>query len=203
MIDEGYIKFKLHWEKQALPEEIDYEDLIINRQLMYEHHLIGWDTELRVGFGNISKRYPQSTNNFLISGTQTGGLEQIESRHFCLVKQYDTASNQLWCQGPIKASSESMTHAAIYSLAKNYQSVIHIHHRRMWEYYYEKVPTTDPAASYGTPEMAQSIITLGEKKFEKSIPLIVMGGHQDGLLAFGPDLGSVAATILAYYQAIM
>ncbi|MEL7533841.1 MAG: class II aldolase/adducin family protein [Bacteroidota bacterium] len=201
-MDEGYIKFRLHWEEAPLVAGINYDDLMENRQLMYQHHLIGWDADLGVGYGNISKRFGKDSSEFIISGTQTGGKEKLTISDFCLVTDFAAAANQLWCRGPIKASSESMTHAAIYTLGKKYQAVIHIHNSKMWEYYFDRVPTTDPQAAYGTPEMARAIIELGKKGFNRETPLVVMGGHQDGILAFGNNLSEVSHSILSHLDAL-
>jgi len=201
-MDEGYIKFNLHWDQVDLPPGIDYTDLHSSRQLMYDHHFIGWDETLNVGFGNISKRYEAESGSFIISGTQTGGLQSLGKEHYCLVNNFEVETNQLWCQGPIKASSESMTHAAIYSLSSQFQAVIHIHHQGMWEYFFNKLPTTDPSAAYGTPAMAKAIIGLGKQGFSTSNPLVIMGGHQDGILAFGTNLATVAKTIMVHYATL-
>ncbi|MEM6346258.1 MAG: class II aldolase/adducin family protein [Bacteroidota bacterium] len=200
-MEEGYIKFQLHWENRDLGSDLKLDALQQNRQLMYQNGLIGWDEQLKVGFGNISQRYQAKTTKFIISGTQTGELDQLDQRHFCLVTSFDIPSNQLWCQGPIKASSESMTHAAVYTLEKQYQAVIHIHHPKMWEHYYDILPTTDPGIKYGTPEMAHAIISLAQKGFQSTNPLVIMGGHQDGILAFGVNLESVAVSILTHFEA--
>lgn len=201
-MDEGYIKFELHWQWEESIAGLALEDLQANRQRMFQQGFIGWDDVLGVGFGNISKRSAAKYTEFIISGTQTGGLVSLESQHFCLVKDFDIQKNQIWCQGPIKASSESMTHAAIYAANDRYQAVIHIHHRQMWEYYYDQLPTTDPAATYGTPEMAEAIADITKDRFLPSTPMIIMGGHQDGIMVFGANLDQVSDTILEYYRMI-
>ncbi|MFK7923775.1 MAG: class II aldolase/adducin family protein [Bacteroidia bacterium] len=199
-MDEGYIKFELQWEKEVSLSDHDLVDLQLNRQLMYQKGFIGWDDTLGVGYGNISQRSPYRKSEFIISGTQTGELKALDSEHFCLVNDYDIQTNRLWCKGPIKASSESMTHAAIYAASDRYHAVIHIHHRQMWEHYYNQLPTTDPSATYGTPEMARAIGEIAKHQDIPQTPIIIMGGHQDGIMVFGANLGQVADTILEYYR---
>ncbi|MGB0838957.1 MAG: hypothetical protein ACPGXL_02395, partial [Chitinophagales bacterium] len=115
--DEGYVKYHCDWQ-QAPPLADSKIDLLNQyRQQMYDLGLIGFYPDLKVGYGNISQRYAQQDERFMISGTQTGHLTKLDARHYTLVKEYDITRNTLVCEGPIKASSESLTHAAIYGLA--------------------------------------------------------------------------------------
>ncbi|MEL6590147.1 MAG: class II aldolase/adducin family protein, partial [Bacteroidota bacterium] len=185
---EGYIKYQLHWqEKNAFPESC-WQELSHYRQLFYQENFIGWDNELEVGFGNLSLKAQQTDVGFYISGTQTGGLPKLDQRHFCRVDRYDIDANQLWCSGPIKASSESLTHAAVYEANPHYQAVVHIHHRGMWEYFFDHLPTTSLQAAYGTPEMARAIQAYISESSNPPSQLVIMGGHQDGILAFGMNM---------------
>ena len=85
------------------------------RQKLYAAGLIGEYVEERIGFGNISIRSADH-GQFLITGTQTGNLATTTEEHYSLVTSYDIAGNKVWCSGPLQASSEAMTHAAIYEL---------------------------------------------------------------------------------------
>lgn len=196
MTDEGYIKYQIHWKKsEALPNFL-LEEIQLWRRKMYDAGLIGFDPRLQVGFGNISIRHPEDQEQFIISGTQTGHLKALESAHYTLVTSYNIPVNELYCEGPVKASSESLTHAAVYELNAAFQAVIHVHSREMWQKLIHRVPTTSDQVPYGTPEMAFEVARLYR---ETSLPegkLFVMAGHQDGLVAFGKSLEEAGEKIL-------
>lgn len=94
------------------------------------------------------------------------------------------------------ASSESLTHAAIYACSKETNAVIHVHHKEKWTRLLHRVATTNPAIVYGTPEMAYAIQNLILENNIGNNKLIVMGGHEEGLISFGKTLEEAASTIL-------
>lgn len=198
MTDEGYIKFNAFWEKTSpLPAE-GLASLQQWRQKLYELQLIGaYDNG--IGFGNISRRW-KDTDQFIISGSATGNFPQLTPDHYALVTQVETEQNSLYCRGPIIASSESMSHAVIYRTCPSVNGVIHVHNLEMWERLLHKVPTTDQSASYGSPEMAHSIVRL---LLETDLPeqkIFVMEGHQEGIFTFGHDLDEAGKVLLEWYE---
>ncbi|RYY16910.1 MAG: class II aldolase/adducin family protein [Chitinophagaceae bacterium] len=183
-MEEGVIKFRCeHIVSTALPDDF-LSDLKHFRQLLYMQKLIGVDGN-EIGYGNISQRY-NDTDQFIISGTQTGHLPELSSSHFTKVEAFNIANNWLKCCGPIKASSESLTHAALYISNKNINAVIHIHHEKTWQKYIHKLPTTTANISYGSPEMACAISNLALHNPKQKV--IIMSGHKDGIIAFGESL---------------
>ena len=80
--------------------------------------------------------------------------------HFSTVINFDTQKNWVQCEGPIIASSESMSHAVIYQERPEVNAVFHVHHLELWKKWLYKIPTTPKTAAYGTPEMANEIIQL-------------------------------------------
>ena len=86
------------------------------------------------------------------------------------------------------ASSESLSHAVIYDCSPETNAVIHIHNMIIWKDHIHKLPTTSPDVLYGTIDMAKEIIRLFKKTDVGSIKKIIMGGHQEGLIAFGSSL---------------
>ena len=196
MTDEGYIKFQANWEKAPpLPAE---KLLEINhwRGVMYRHGLIGAYPD-GIGFGNISQRWGEG-HQFVISGSATGNFPILAAEHYSLVSQVELGKNTLHCKGPIIASSESMSHAVIYRECPEVHGVIHIHHLGLWEKLLNQVPTTDSSASYGSPEMAFSIIRLLKKTDLRQQKIFVMEGHREGVFAFGGDLKESAQVVLAH-----
>ena len=181
-MDEGNIKFNCNWVKAGPVSENHIMDINIWRDKLYIIGLIGADNN-GIGFGNISIRYKNRT--FFITGSATGGFKKLNGSHYVLVDEYDLLQNSLTCTGPIRASSESLSHAAIYECSPETNAVIHVHNIDMWEDLIYKVPTTSDSVLYGTPEMANEIKRLF---IESSLPvekILVMGGHKEGIIAFG------------------
>ena len=173
-------------------EAKELASLIFWRNRMREAGFLGVG-EGGVGFGNISCRC-EMEKRFLISGTQTGRIVCASEEHFAQVTAWDFERNCLWCKGPLKASSESLTHAAVYEASPSVQAVVHAHHRELWERYREEAPCT--SAPYGTVEMAKEVMArFGERAVDDE-GLLVMGGHQDGLLAFGNTIEGACGVLL-------
>ena len=185
---EGVIKYKAHWREAALPYPELLPELIRWRQVLYEAGLIGVYPD-GIGYGNISRRVP-GTDQFIISGSGTGGVPVLTEAHFSLVKKVDIDGNELWCEGPVFASSESMSHAAVYKAWPKAGAVVHIHQAAWWKKWLHKLPTTDPAAEYGTPAMARSIARLTSEIVarQQQAKIIIMAGHPEGIIGFGEDL---------------
>jgi len=197
-MDDGYIKFQLDWKKGGAPTSSGLDNLIHWRDRMFTLGLIGYDAKYKVGFGNISIR-TNDQQHFIISGTQTGHLPHLEPSHFTEVTSYSIADNELCCVGPVKDSSESLTHAAIYEVDPDIRAVIHIHHDEQWEAWLHKVPTTHENIPYGTPEMADEIHRLFHETPREELKVIAMAGHQGGLIAFGKTLEEAAEPFLAVF----
>lgn len=183
--DEGVIKFRCeHVFADALPDNI-LTDLKHFRALLYMQKFIGVDDE-GIGYGNISQLFDY-TDQFIISGTQTGHIPELDSQHFTHVVNYSIEENWLRCVGPVKASSESLTHAALYSANQNIGAVIHIHNAQIWQKHLHTLPTTPVNISYGTPEIANAIISICTKS-NLANGVIIMGGHKDGIITYGKNL---------------
>lgn len=199
MIDEGYIKFELNWEQQPNDFQYDINNLMQWRDKMHELNLIGNYVDLGIGFGNISQKF-QTGDEFIISGTQTGDIYPIEEKHFTTVTKYDLAANSVWCKGPLKASSESMTHAAIYEFDDKIRAVIHIHHLELWKELLDKIPTSKKEVPYGTPEMGMEIRRLFEEELLAEKHIMAMAGHDEGIITFGATLEEAAEVLMKYYK---
>ena len=196
MHDEGYIKFNPEWEMAPPMPEAALQELLAWRARLYELGLIGaYDNG--IGFGNISHRWG-SGEQFVISGSATGLIPRLGPEHFTLVSRVDIDANRLWCQGPVIASSESMSHAVIYRECPEVRGVIHVHSLPLWEKLLHQVPTTDQRATYGSPEMALSIIHLLQTTPLREQGIFVMEGHREGIFTFGSTLDEAGAVLLGY-----
>jgi L-ribulose-5-phosphate 4-epimerase len=199
MIDEGYIKFRLEWKHAPPPEAEGLSDLIRVRNELFRQGLIGEYADLGIGFGNVSLR-PDESERFIISGTATGGIPTAGPEHFTWVEKAIVPENRVICRGPIRASSESMTHAMIYACSEPVRAVVHVHHRGMWDWLPGKVPVSSPDVPYGTPDMAGEVARLFAEEDLAGKGIFVMGGHEEGIVSFAPDLDQAAEIVLEYFR---
>jgi ribulose-5-phosphate 4-epimerase/fuculose-1-phosphate aldolase len=197
-IEDGYIKFNCIWNNAAfhLPDHL-YNKLSFWRNRLFQHNLIGSYAD-GIGFGNISIRLADT--RFIISGTATGGKSILEKNHYALVTEFNLAKNMVKCTGKIMASAESMSHAAIYARSAETGAIIHIHNMLLWEKLKDKLPTTKYEVEYGTPEMAFEIQDLFDRTDVSHTKLFVMGGHKEGIVAFGSNLDEAGEMISKYFD---
>ncbi|MEM9291934.1 MAG: class II aldolase/adducin family protein [Acidobacteriota bacterium] len=205
---EGVIKFAAEHEHRAL-EVRRYGDaassLVAWRQILRHTALVGQDPARYggYGYGNVSTRVgPPSAGrgrrSFLVSGTQTSGIVDASLEHFCLVESYDVGRNRVLSRGLVKPSSESLTHAAVYDLGPQIRFVFHAHSSVLWRAARAlRLPTTNPQVSYGTPEMAAEVQRLYRSTALAESRLLVMGGHEDGFVAFGRTAEEAGQTLLS------
>jgi len=198
-IDEGYVKYRCNWIHSPPLARYQIQELNCWRKKFYQLGLIG-EYDNGIGFGNISIRCPDKPSQFIVSGTQTGGLSVLNEQHYTKVIDYDWERNCLTCTGPIQASSESLTHAAIYEANPNVNAIIHVHHLELWQKLMNKVPTTAKNIAYGTPEMAKEIIRLCREENLGETQILVMSGHEEGIIAFGSNLEKAGNLLLKYYD---
>lgn len=200
MTEEGYIKFQAEWTEGPALDGSFLRPIAQLRQALYKQHLIG-AYEDGVGYGNVSRR-GREDDQFVITGSKTGNFERLKKQHFTLVTKVDIENNTLWCEGPIIASSESMSHAVIYRECPWVEIVAHVHHYEMWDYYLHKVPTTAASATYGSPEMAYAIVDLLKTTDLPDKQIFVMEGHEEGVFVFGKNAEEVMKILYAHLHAI-
>lgn len=198
MIDEGYIKYDCRWVNQPSIAEVEIRELNQWRTKLYKLGLIGQYPN-GIGFGNISCRIAGS-DRLIISGSKTGGIAELSCAHYTKVIDFDWQRNYVTCQGLIEASSETLTHAAIYVAQPEVMAVIHVHHRQLWRKLLDVVPTTNSSCAYGTPEMAEEIIRLCKLPSTQQQGIIVMSGHEEGILTFGNSLVDAGKILLNYLE---
>ena len=196
-MDEGYIKYDCRWMKAKPVSSEKIKDINLIRNRFHKIGLIGvYDNG--IGFGNIIIR---SESDFLITGSATGGIELLDENHYVTVNNYNLEENTLVCTGPIKASSESLSHAVIYESLPAVNAVIHVHHLELWKELMHKLPTTSDQVSYGTPDMAFEIKRLLLETTTQEQKALVMGGHEEGILVFGNSLEEAENIMLKLYNA--
>jgi ribulose-5-phosphate 4-epimerase/fuculose-1-phosphate aldolase len=96
----------------------------------------------------------------------------------------------------VQASSESLTHAAVYEADASAAAVVHVHHGELWRALLGKIPTTAKGIAYGTPEMAYDVLRLFRDTRVADSGIFVLGGHEDGIVAFGGSLQEAGTKLL-------
>ncbi len=197
-MDEGYIKFHADWEKSPpLPIRF-FKKLNKWRSKLYDLKLMGSYAN-GIGYGNVSERFDRK-GSFIITGSGTGVFGELKPEHYCLVTKVNITANEVTCIGPIIASSESMSHATIYKECPEINAVIHVHYAQLWKKLIHQVPTTGKSISYGTPEMAKTILELLLNSDLKKQKIIIMEGHEEGVFTFGKNLDEAGEILLHYYD---
>jgi ribulose-5-phosphate 4-epimerase/fuculose-1-phosphate aldolase len=194
VIDEGYIKFHSQLHQTPPPSEWVVEEVNTWRDRMYALGYIG-AYEGGIGYGNISVK-SDLLNEFIVTGSGTGTIPLLFPDHFTRVSSYSIDENSVVCEGRIDASSESMTHAAVYACAPDARAVIHIHSRKHWDALLNRIPTTSKSAAYGTPEMAREIKRLFDETDFREIRVMAMAGHEEGILSYGTSLEDAGRRLL-------
>lgn len=205
---EGVTKFSCTFSP-APPLQLEtLAGLVGWRQTLYREGLIGQDTARYDGaaFGNVSMRLPPFSaafgrRKFAITGTQTGGMESLTERNFVVIDSYVPQLNVVVAHGPVKPSSESMTHGAVYDAYDKARFAFHVHSPDIWRAAAKLgIPSTRPDVPYGTPAMAAEISRLLRESGIREKKILSMGGHEDGIISFGSTADEAGKIILDYLE---
>jgi L-ribulose-5-phosphate 4-epimerase len=191
---EGVVKYTVKHETARITFPAEMTEFMAWRRRLRTLELIGEDAH-GLGYGNLSVRL-FATPSFLITSSQSSGLAEVDQQHFARVTVVDLDKNFLRSVGERPPSSEALTHAALYQVNGAIRAVVHVHSRPIWEAYRNQLPTSRDDVLYGTPEMGYEMIRLHKRAALGRLGVIVMGGHQDGVVAFGPSLAEAAGEIL-------
>lgn len=197
---EGVIKYRLDYRSSPACDESLLESIQQWRLTLNQLGLIGQDDRRYggLGYGNISIRHK---GGFIISGTQTGHLDRLTPEHYAFVESCDPKVNHIVAAGPVKPSSEALTHGAVYQLDETIQAVIHVHSPEVWSLSDRLfLPATPVDVPYGTPEMAAAVAQLWRDNRLKLSPVFTMAGHQDGVVSFGRDMTEAGMALLNTFQ---
>lgn len=201
---EGVIKFQLQFS-QAPPVPFDQlSEINAWRKMLYLTQLIGQDPNRYggYGYGNISQRLepfeaPELQRRFIISGTQTGNLTDLNENHYAIVLACHPDQNLIMAEGPIRPSSESLTHGTLYALDSSLRFVMHAHSPHIWRHaQHLDIPITREKVAYGTPEMAEEVRRLFRDSSVRDRHIFSMGGHEDGIVSFGRTAEEAGAVLL-------
>jgi ribulose-5-phosphate 4-epimerase/fuculose-1-phosphate aldolase len=138
----------------------------------------------------------------VISASATGADRILRPAQYSLVESFSLESNSVQSVGSLPASSESMTHGAIYAARAAVQCVIHVHSRALFDWLLHKGwPATPASVPYGTPAMADAVTQLMAQQTRLPV-LFAMAGHQDGVVAYGSDIASVFKLVRDTFEGI-
>lgn len=207
---EGVTRFEVEHQTHVLDERT-YGDvarqLAAWREVLARLSLIGRDPGRYdgLGYGNVSARVGpfgdvgRGQRRFLVSGTQTGGGRDLTLADLCLVERYDLVHNRVRSLGPLPPSSESLTHGAIYDIAPAARAVLHGHAPEIWRHARALgLPGTRAEVANGTPEMALEVQRLYRDSTLSATGILAMGGHTDGIIAFGNTVGEAGETLVRH-----
>lgn len=183
---EGVIKYQLEFREADPLLDHNYSDLNYWHRQFKAAGILGQDPKRYngLGFGNLSQRIDQQS--FLISGTQTGGLDELTANDYALVTRTNIPLNRVEAEGRVKPSSESLTHAAVYAFDDQIQYVFHVHSPAIWSARASlNIPETAAQIAYGTPQMAEEMIRLYQRGEFANGNILAMVGHEDGVIGFG------------------
>ena len=189
-----YIKFSCERVAAKITSFDRLAELNAYRSKLLDLRLIGVDPN-GIGFGNLSVR-EGATDNFYITGSATGGVHELTLADCAKVVACDFERNRIRYEGSALPSSESLTHAAIYESDATAGAVMHCHDSELWTAALNEAPTTSKAAEYGTPDMAHEIMRLFTRTDVRSRKIVVMAGHEGGILTFGKDLEEALAVLV-------
>jgi ribulose-5-phosphate 4-epimerase/fuculose-1-phosphate aldolase len=198
---DGVIKYLLNHTHQPIYHSCSLTEINAWRTIAVRLGLIGQNPGRydNVGFGNISKRLNANENKFIISGTQTGHLENLKQEHYCLIVKAEPHLNRLESCGLCKPSSESLTHASIYAQNPSIQAIIHAHSPEIWKNTVTlKLPHTSANVPYGTVEMVTAVEQIFKSGSLEMTSLFTMLGHEDGVVAFGRSMQEAALELINY-----
>ena len=209
---EGVIKFTLNHDKAPLSSVVCHEDSPLSelcdwRGRLRALEMIGGGDPSRyqgAGFGNLSARcdvlsgaLSDVSSGFMITGSQTGHLDDYRLADFALVQRCDVRRGVVESVGLVNPSSESLTHAALYQLGAQVRWVFHVHCPHLWRSRARlQLPSTPRDVPYGTVEMAHAVSSLYHQARRPEALLFAMDGHEDGLISFGASADQVGQLIL-------
>ena len=203
---EGVIKFDLEFSPGPAPAPGQLRELEAWRRIFRRLGLLGQDPQryAGLGFGNLSRRAGPGTpaDAFIVSGTQTGGLERLTPADYAVVLRCDPHGNRVTATGLSRPSSEALSHGVLYQANPRIDWVMHLHSPEIFAAGAAlHLPVTDPNVPYGSPQMAAEILRLCPAA---GLPgLLIMGGHEDGILAFGGSAAATGTLVLATLAAAL
>ena len=202
--DEGIIGFSVHQVDGSPATEAFISEINLWRSHLRALELIGQSADRYGGYsyGNISRRLPPydappHARRFLITVTQSGGLDTLTAAQYAVVCETHAERNRLVVEGPGLPSSESLTHATVYAQSADLRWVMHAHSPELWTQSEALgILITRADVPYGSPAMSEEVRRLFNETDVMRKGMFSMGGHEDGIVAFGVTAEEAASVLL-------
>ena len=198
MSETGVVKFACEHVAVELAPFGSLNELNACRRKLLQLRMIGVDAN-GIGFGNLSVRAAGQCE-FYITASGTGGRPLLSLADYAKVTTYDLKRNWVRCEGRAIASSESLTHAAIYASERHVAAVIHCHSNAVWTRLLTRGLSTSADVEYGTPEMAFEVQRLFGETDVRQQQIFAMAGHADGVVAFGKEIDDAFGAIMRHLE---
>jgi ribulose-5-phosphate 4-epimerase/fuculose-1-phosphate aldolase len=202
---EGIVKYQCEYQLAEPLPAAQISELNAWRKLMVLARLIGQDANRYggYGYGNISCRLDalvraDGRHPFVITGTQTGDKPDLTADDYVAVVACYPEENRLVAEGPVKPSSEALTHGAVYALDSSILWVVHAHSPEIWRNAAALGVPMTADVPYGTPEMAAEVKRLHAESDLPQKRIFGMAGHEDGIVTFGHTAEEAGFAMLAY-----
>ena len=190
-----------------------HADLLAWREMLMRLDMIGQDPMRYDGFsfGNLSARLAPTASGskaassaqeglFIVSASQAAHRDHDDPATWTTVDAFSLERFWVDARGELPPSSETMTHAMIYSAEPNAQFVFHAHSPEIWNNFAQlQLPSTPADVPYGSQAMSQAVIDVLAANMSRPL-VFVTQGHTDGVFALGPsarDTGGLLASYLA------
>lgn len=187
-------------------------DLLAWRELLVRAQLIGQDPDRYGGYayGNLSARLAatgagarissDAQGLFIVSASQAAHRAHNDPATWTTIDSFNLERFWVEARGELPPSSETMTHAMIYSAEPNARFVFHAHSPEIWRNADAlQLPATPADVPYGSPQMSQAVIDLLAANLSRPLVFVTLG-HEDGVFALGPtarDAGGLLTSYLA------
>ncbi len=150
------------------------------------------------GFGNLSVRDPERPGEFVITASQTGGVQHLTQEDLTRVLSCNLERFWVDAMGAQPPSSETLTHAMIYAADARIAWVFHCHSPAIWSRADAlALPATPEEVGYGSPEMAAATAKLLAGYHSRPL-VFVTRGHTDGLFSCGPTARDAGGLVVSY-----
>jgi ribulose-5-phosphate 4-epimerase/fuculose-1-phosphate aldolase len=202
--EEGTIRFAYALDAPAdrIADPLTVDMLRGWRRVLKRLGLLGQvaDRYAGLGFGNLSARDPARPNEFVVTASQTSGVEVLDDDGLVRIVRADLARFWVDALGRQPPSSETLTHAMIYQADARVNWVFHGHAPEIWRQTQALgLPATPEHVSYGSTAMVQAVGEILARHPSRPLAFTTLG-HEDGVFACGASAdatGSVLTALLA------
>jgi len=186
------IKFRVEVVNRKIPEDKRLEEL---KYWCKEFHRLNLAPPYEGGsYGNLSFRFKDGEDAFIITGSRIGLKDKLSNECFVKVLSCDLDKGVVYTSGVREPSSESMLHFAIYHHRKDVNAIFHGHCQEILSHASRlKISETKKEEPYGTIELVQRVLEiLNDESF------LVMKNH--GFISLGKTMKEAGELTLQIHR---